>query len=76
MADKVKQESNTAPRGIAALPKLHGLYTRVAKRANVSRQFVHQVATGARRSKRIERALSREYSRLRRLLVKQEEEAA
>ena len=51
----------------------HGLYALVAGSENVTRQFVHQVATGKRTSKRIQAALARE---TRKLLKKLTEEAA
>jgi hypothetical protein len=40
----------------------HGVYARVARREGVSRQFVHQVATGKRKSQRIQAALVDEIS--------------
>lgn len=58
---------------LPALPSLYGLYSSVARRENVTRQFVQQVAKGRRTSKRIQAALARE---TRKLLRKLTEEAA
>ncbi|HLJ87737.1 MAG TPA: hypothetical protein VKZ53_13005 [Candidatus Angelobacter sp.] len=67
MADKRKQQSNTALNRYAAF---HGLFTRVAKAQKVSRQFVQQVAYGKRTSSRIQRALSREAQKMERHILK------
>jgi hypothetical protein len=68
MAYKDKQKGTTQGR---AFPRTHGLLSRVAKAEGVSRQFVQQVASGLRKSKRIESALGREMRKLQRLLAKE-----
>ena len=75
-ANNVTQKPNTPkPRRspVSGGVRFSGLYSSVARRLNVSRQFVHQVATGKRTSKRISDAIQREKESL---LKKLAEEAA
>jgi len=72
-ANNVKQKPTTPEsRKRSTIPggaQFHGLYSSVARRENVTRSFVHQVATGKRTSKRIHSAIQREIKkRVKRLM--------
>lgn len=44
--------------------RFRGIYTRVARKLNVSPNHVKEVAMGRRSSNRVERAIEREYRRI------------
>jgi hypothetical protein len=70
-----KQKSNTPEIDYQRYLAFRGLYSRVAKQQNVSRQFVQQVAQGVRTSKRISTALARELQRIERRIAPRPEAA-
>jgi hypothetical protein len=45
-----------------------GIYSRVAKQLGIDRSYVSRVASGKRRSEKVERALKRELERIEKML--------